>query len=66
MAITCNFEKDENDVKKADKMIVRIAPGQEIGTDTPGLKPARNGAYLWVMNPRRRSGKSWREINSLN
>ncbi|HCC49369.1 MAG TPA: hypothetical protein DEQ38_14835 [Elusimicrobia bacterium] len=66
MAITCNFDRDNHEVKKEEKLIVRIAPGQNIGSDTPGLKPVKNGAYLWVMNPRRRSGKSWRDLTSIN
>ena len=66
MAITCNFEREENELRKGDKMIVRVAPGQVIGTDTPALKPVRNGAYLWVMNHRRRSGKSWRDLTPVN
>lgn len=66
MAITCNFEKDDQETKKADKVLVRIAPGQQIGSDTPSLKPAKAGAYLWVMDQRRRTAKSWREISSIN
>jgi hypothetical protein len=66
MAMTCNFEKDDRDVKKGDKLIVRIPPGQNIGTDTPALKPSGSGAYLWVMGPRRRTVKSWRDGNSIN
>jgi hypothetical protein len=66
MSITCNFEKDDRDTRKNDKLIVRIPPGHNIGTDTPELKPVSNNAYLWVMGPRRRSGKSWREDNSMN
>jgi len=66
MAITCNFERDDSGTKKSDKVIVRIAPGQNIGSDTPSLKPAKNGAYLWVMDHRRRSAKSWREAASVN
>ena len=66
MAITCNFEKDDQETRKAEKMIVRIAPGQTIGSDTPELKISKSGAYLWVMTPRRRSARSWRESGSLN
>lgn len=66
MPITCNFERDDQETRKAEKMIVRIEPGQVIGSDTPELKISKNGAYLWVMNPRRRSPKGWREIGSLN
>lgn len=66
MAITCNFEREDNETQKDDKMIVRIAPGQVIGNDTPALKPSVKGAYLWVMNHRRRTAKSWRELASVN
>ncbi|MDD2804940.1 MAG: hypothetical protein PHV33_05255 [Elusimicrobiales bacterium] len=66
MAITCNFERDDSGTKKGDKVIVRIAPGQVIGSDTPSLKPVKNGAYLWVMDHRRRSSKSWRELSAVN
>lgn len=66
MAITCNFERDDSETKKSDKIIVRIAPGQVIGSDTPALKPVKNGAYLWVMDHRRRSAKSWREASLIN
>lgn len=66
MAITCNFEKDDREeLRKGERLIVRIPPGHAVGTDTPGLKPCKNGAYLWVMGPRRRSGKGWRE-ESIN
>jgi hypothetical protein len=66
MSITCNFGKDDRELKKSDKLIVRLPPGQNIGPDTPSLKPSGNGAYLWVMGPRRRSGKSWRDDSSVN
>lgn len=66
MSITCNFEKDDQDTRKTDRMIVRIAPGQVIGNDTPSVKTAKNGAYLWVMDHRRRNGKSWRDLASVN
>jgi len=66
MAMTCNFEKDDQDTRKADKMIVRIAPGQVTGSDTPALNPAKKGAYLWVIDHRRRSSKSWRELSPVN
>jgi len=65
MSITCNFGKDDRELKKGDKLIVRIPPGQSIGADTPSLKPS-GGAYLWVMGPRRRSGKGWRDEISVN
>ncbi|OGR78889.1 MAG: hypothetical protein A2X32_00315 [Elusimicrobia bacterium GWC2_64_44] len=66
MAITCNFERDDSETKKSDKVIVRIAPGQVIGSDTPALKPVKNGAYLWVMDHRRRSARSWRAVAQVN
>jgi len=60
--MTCNFGKDgEDGSRKGEKLIVRIPPGHAVATDTPGLKPCKNGAYLWVMGPRRRPGKGWRE-----
>lgn len=64
MAITCNFEKDDRGVRKENKLIVRIPAAENIGSDTPGLKP-KGGAYMWVMEPRRREVKSWRK-ESLN
>lgn len=66
MAMTCNFDKDNCENHKNGKLIVHISPGQDIGTDTPALKPLKNDAYLWVLNPRRRSGKSWRDISPEN
>ena len=66
MAMTCNFDKEDCEGRKDDKVIVRIPSGQNIGTDTPSLRPAKNGAYLWVMSPRPRSGKSWRDPSSIN
>jgi len=66
MAMTCNFDRDSSEGRKNDKLIVHIAPGQDIGTDTPSLKPLKHDAYLWVLNPRRRSGKSWRDLSSEN
>ena len=66
MAMTCNFDKDGQDEKKSDRIIVRIDPGQNIGEDSPRLKPAKGSAYLWVMNHRRRCGKNWRATGALN
>lgn len=66
MAMTCNFDKESEQGRRDDKVIVRIPPAQNIGSDTPGIKPAKNGAYLWVLNPRRRSAKSWRDGSSIN
>ncbi len=66
MAMTCNFDKESEGGRRDDKVIVRIPAAQNIGTDTPGLKPSKHGAYLWVLNPRRRSGKSWRDGSLIN
>lgn len=66
MAITCNFGKDDNNQPRGGKVLVRIEPGQSIGADTPSIKPSKNGAYLWVMDGRRRPGKSWRDLTSIN
>lgn len=66
MAITCNYDKDDNEPQRGGKVLVRIEPGQAIGADTPSIKPSKNGAYLWVMDSRRRSGKSWRDLTSVN
>ena len=66
MAITCNFDKEDWENRKGDKMIVRIPPGQHVGEDTPALKPVKHGAYLWVLTPRHRPGKSWRDPSSTN
>lgn len=66
MTMTCNFDKDDHEDKKSDKIIVRIDPGQDIGEDSPCLKPVKSSAYLWVMNHRRRSGKTWRAPASIN
>ena len=66
MAITCNFDKDDYEEKKSDKVIVRIDSSQAIGEDSPCLKPVKSNAYLWVMNPRRRSSKTWRAPASIN
>lgn len=65
MTMTCNFEKDDHDVPRQDKLILRLPPVPDIGTDTPAIKPARHGAYLWLASRGRRVQKSWRE-GSLN
>lgn len=65
MTMTCNFEKDDRDVRKSEKMLLRLPPVREIGTDTPAIKPARHGAYLWLARSRR-PAKGWRESGSLN
>ena len=65
MTMTCNFEKDDHDARRQDKLILRLPPVREIGTDTPAIKPERHGAYLWLAGRGRRAQKSWRE-GSLN
>ena len=65
MAITCNFDKDDSENRKSGKMIVRISPGQNAGGNIPAMKPVKQGAYMWVMTPRR-SGKSWRDPSPTN
>lgn len=65
MTMTCNFEKDDHDVPKQDKLILRLPPVRDIGTDTPAIRPAKHGAYLWLAGRGRRTAKSWRE-GSLN
>jgi len=66
MATTCNFDKDNHESRKGDKLIVRIPAAQTIGADAPAAKPVRHGAYLWDLSPRPRSGKSWRDLSSIN
>lgn len=66
MTMTCNFDKDNYESPKNDKIIVRLSPGQITGADTPASRPIKHGAYLWVLSPRRRSGKSWRDNSSIN
>lgn len=63
MAITCNFDKDNHEDRKNDKVIVRVPSARTIGADTPVLKPVKHGAYLWDLSPRPRSSKSWRDIS---
>ncbi|MDO8803817.1 MAG: hypothetical protein Q7R35_05265 [Elusimicrobiota bacterium] len=63
MAITCNFDRDNHESGKDDKLIVRVPAVQDAGADTPVLKPVKHGAYLWDLSPRPRSGKSWRDIS---
>ena len=64
MAITCNFDREDYEGRKDDKLIVRIAPGQIVGENRS--RPVKHGAYLWVLGNRRRSGKSWRDPVSVN
>lgn len=66
MTETCNFDKDDNEHRKADKLLVRIPAARNIATDTPKAAPVRHGAYLWDLSPRPRSGKSWRDNSSIN
>ena len=66
MTETCNFDKDDNEHRKGDKLIVRIPAGKDIATDTPGPNQVKHGAYLWDLSPRPRSCKSWRDISSIN
>ena len=66
MAITCNFDKNNHENRKDDKLIVRIPPGQNIGADTTSQNSAKRCAYLWDLSPRPRSGKSWRNVSSIN
>jgi hypothetical protein len=67
MAITCNFDREDCEDRKEDKVIVRIPAGQTVGSDAPASsKPVKHGAYLWVLGNRRRPAKSWRDNSSLN
>jgi hypothetical protein len=66
MTMTCNFDEDNWESRKNDKVIVRIPAGQSIGTDNPAQQPVKHGAYLWDLSPRPRSGKSWRDPSPLN
>ena len=66
MAETCNFDKDNFHNRKDDKLIVHIPPSQVIGKDSPAIKPVNHSAYMWILTPRRRSGKSWRDPSSEN
>jgi len=60
MAITCNFDRDNNE-HKDEKTLERVIPAQTIGEDAPAMKRVKHGAYLWNLSPRPRSTKSWRE-----
>ena len=66
MAITCNFDKDDFENRREDKVIVHIPAGQSVGGDMPSSKPVKHGAYLWVLGNRRRTRKSWRDPVSMN
>jgi hypothetical protein len=66
MAITCNFDKEDCEDRKEDKVLVRIPAGQSIGQDAPACKQVKHGAYLWVLGSRRRPSKSWRDNSSIN
>ena len=66
MTETCNFDKDDNEHRRGDKLIVRIPAGKIAAIDVPDTKQVRHGAYLWNLSPRPRSGRSWRDISSIN
>lgn len=66
MTMICNFEKDDREVRRAEKLIMRLPPVRDIGTDTPSIRPAKHGSYLWLAGSRRRSGRNWREVSSVN
>lgn len=66
MTETCNFDKDDNEHRKGDKLIVRIPSSKGVAADTPGQNQVRHGAYLWNLAPRPRSSKSWRDVTTLN
>ncbi len=66
MAITCNFDREDCEGDKQDKVLVRVPSAREAAVDTPVMKPVTHGAYLWDLSPRRRSGKRWRDIASVN
>lgn len=66
MTETCNFDKDDNENRKGDKVIVRIPAGKILAVDVPDTRQVKHGAYLWNLSPRPRSGKSWRDISSIN
>ena len=65
MAITCNFDQENND-RKNDKTPERVIPVQTIGEDAPVMKRVKHGAYLWNLSPRHRSTKSWRDLLRTN
>lgn len=66
MAITCNFESEENSIKQDGKLIVRIPPGHRIGGDEPGVRTSKSCAYMWVIAPRHPARKSWRRSVAIN
>ena len=66
MTMTCNFERDDRRIRREDKLILRLPPVKDIGTDTPAIKPASHGAYLWLAGRGRRPEKSWRGGGSVN
>lgn len=66
MTETCNFDKDDNEHRKADKVIVRIPAGKTAAMDIPDTKNVKHGAYLWNLSPRPRSARSWRDTSSIN
>lgn len=66
MTMTCNFGKDDNEIRKGDKLILRLPAVRDIGADTPAIRPARHGAYLWLAGRSRRPVKSWRHRGPIN
>jgi hypothetical protein len=66
MAKTSNFDRDNFGRRQGNKLILRIPPGHTIGTDSPAVKPGKSCSYLWILGPRRRAGKSWRDVSPVN
>ena len=66
MTKTSNFDKDNYGRRQGDKLILRLPTGQPGGTDSPAVKPGKSCSYLWILGPRRRGGKSWRDLSSIN
>ena len=66
MTETCNFDKDDNENRRGDKLIVRVQAGKILAEDVPSTKQVKHGAYLWNLSPRPRSGKSWRDLSTIN
>jgi hypothetical protein len=66
MTKTSNFDMDNYGRLQGDKLILKIPSGHLIGTDSPAVKPGKSCSYLWVLGPRRRAGKSWRDVSPVN
>ncbi|MBI4350182.1 MAG: hypothetical protein HY550_01980 [Elusimicrobia bacterium] len=66
MTETCNFDKDDNEHRRGDKLIVRLPSAKDAAADTPEQNQVRHGAYLWDLSPRPRSARSWRDISTIN